>query len=61
MKRKNETHKKEKILAKLVVRKEEIKFNVVDYCFIDDVIGDEHLGCFPFGNDPLLSVMVYVP
>ncbi len=48
-------------MAKLVVGKEEIKFNVVDYRLIDDIIGDEYLGCFPFGNDPLLSVTVYVP
>jgi hypothetical protein len=48
-------------LAKLVVGKEKIRFHVVDYCLIDDTIGDEYLGCFPFGNDLLLIVTIYVP
>ncbi len=43
-KKKNKTHKKEKILVKLVVGKEKKRFDVIVYCIIDDTIGDEYLG-----------------
>ncbi len=47
-------------MAKLMVGKEKIRFDVVDYFLINDTIDDEYLGCFPFGNDPLSSVIVNV-
>jgi hypothetical protein len=44
---------------KLVIRKEEKGFDVVEW-FIDDTLGDKYLGCFPLGHGPLLHVIIDV-
>jgi len=47
-------------LTKLVVGREDKGFDVVECWFVDDTLGNKFLGCFPFGNDPLSSVIVKV-
>jgi hypothetical protein len=59
-KEKIEAEKKEKILTKLVVGKEDKRFNAAECRFIDNTLGNEFLGCFPFGNDSLPSVSIDV-
>jgi hypothetical protein len=59
-KEKIEAKKKEKILTKLVVRKEDKGFNVTKCRFVDDTLGNEFMGCFPFGNHLLQGVSIDV-
>jgi hypothetical protein len=47
-------------MTKLVVKKEDKQFNMAKYWFVDDTLGNEFLGCFPFGNDLLLGVSIDV-
>lgn len=47
-------------MTKLVVEKENKGFYVTKCQLIDDTLGNEFMGCFPFGNDPLLSVSIDV-
>ncbi len=59
-KEKTKVEKKKKILTKLVVRKENKGFNVANCQLIDHTLGNEFMGCFAFGNDPLPSVSIDV-
>jgi hypothetical protein len=59
-KEKIEVEKKKKILTKLVVEKEDKIFDAIECQFVDDTLGNEFLGCFPFGNDSLPSVSIDV-
>ncbi len=47
-------------MTKLVVRKENKKLDASKCGLIDDMLGNEFLGCFLFGNDPLLGVSIDV-
>jgi hypothetical protein len=47
-------------LTKLVVRKEDKGFDAAKCQLINDILGNEFMGCFPFGNDPLPSVSIDV-
>ncbi len=57
---KTKVEKKEKILRKLVVRKEDKGFDVVECWLVDDTLNNEFLGFFPFGNDSLPGVSINV-
>jgi len=59
-KEKIEVEKKKKILTKLVVGKEDKGFDVAECQLVNDTLGNEFLGCFPFGDDPLPSVSIDV-
>ncbi len=59
-KEKTEGEKKQKILKKLVVEKEDKGFNVAKCQLIDNTLGNEFLGCFLFANDSLLGVSIHV-
>jgi len=59
-KEKTKAKKKEKILTKLVVGKEDKRFDMAKCRLVDDMLGNEFLGCFPFGNDPPLGVSIDV-
>jgi hypothetical protein len=59
-KEKIEVEKKQKILKKLVFGKEDKGFNVAKGRLVDNMLDNEFLGCFPFGNDPLLGVSIDV-
>jgi hypothetical protein len=47
-------------LTKLVAQKENKGLNTIECQFIDDMLGNEFLGCFPFGNDLLPGVSIDV-
>jgi hypothetical protein len=47
-------------LTKLIVEKEDKIFIMAKCRLFDDMLGNEFLGCFPFGNDPLLGVSIDV-
>jgi len=59
-KEKTKARTKKKILTKLVVGKEDKRFDVVECQFINDTLGNKFLGFFPFGNDPLSGVTIKV-
>ncbi len=59
-KKTNEKRKLRVVLTKLVVGREDKGFDVVECWFIDDTLDNKFIGCFPFGNDPLLSIIVKV-
>ncbi len=59
-KERTKVEKKQKILKKLVFGKEDKGFNVAKCQLIDNMLGNEFLGCFPFGNDSLLGVSIDV-
>ncbi len=47
-------------MTKLVVGKYEKGFDAMECRLIDDILGNEFLGCFLLGNDPFLVVIVDV-
>jgi len=57
-KEKTEGEKKQKILKKLVVEKEDKGFIVAECQLINNMLGNEFLGCFPFANDSLLGLVM---
>jgi hypothetical protein len=59
-KEKTKVEKKKKILTRLVVKKINKCFNVAKCWLVDDTFGNEFLGSFPFGNDPVPSVSIDV-
>jgi hypothetical protein len=59
-KKKTQSEKKEKILTILVVEKEDKGFDVTECQLINNTLGNEFMGCFPFGNNLLLGVFIDV-
>jgi hypothetical protein len=57
---KKKVKKKEMILTKLVVEKKDEGFDTAKCRLVNDTLGNEFLGCFPFGNDPFLNVSIDV-
>ncbi len=49
-----------KIVTKLVVEKEDKGFNMAKCWLIDDMLGNEFLSCFSFGNELFPSVSIDV-
>ncbi len=47
-------------MTKLVVGKEDKRFDMAKCRLVDDMLGNEFPGYFPFGNDPPLGVSIDV-
>jgi hypothetical protein len=54
----SDTHKKEKVLEKLVHAKEDKGYDAKECRFVDKTIGEEYYMCFPFGHQPILDVTI---
>lgn len=59
-KEKRKVEKKKKILTKLMIEKEDKGFDVAKCQLVNDKLGNEFMGCFPFGNDPFPSISIDV-
>jgi hypothetical protein len=57
---KTKVEKKEKILTKLVVEKEDKGLDAAKCQLVNDTLGNEFMGCFPFGNDMFPSISIDV-